>query len=90
MKKSLILSMCAATAVTFASAAVADETNEQLTKLTKRFEKADANGDGKLTKQEAKEGGMTRVAKFFERLDSDGDGFVTFEQLRARLEQRSR
>lgn len=40
-----------------------------------RFNKADADGDGKLSKTEAQ--AMPRVAKNFDNIDADHDGFVT-------------
>ena len=40
-----------------------------------RFNKADANGDGKLSKSEA--AAMPRVAKNFDAIDADHDGFVS-------------
>jgi hypothetical protein len=40
-----------------------------------RFSKADADGDGKLSKTEAQ--AMPRVAKAFDSIDADHDGFVT-------------
>jgi hypothetical protein len=40
-----------------------------------RFNKADANGDGKLSKAEA--AAMPRVAKNFDAIDADHDSFVT-------------
>lgn len=49
--------------------------------LERRFAASDANGDGKLTPEEAKAGGMKRVAKYFGRIDGDDDGFVTLDEL---------
>jgi len=89
MKKILILTTLAAS-VTITPAAYAQSYDEQLAKLTERFKTADANGDGKLTKKEAEEGGMKRVAQYFGRLDSDGDGFVTFDQLKTRFDARDK
>jgi hypothetical protein len=40
-----------------------------------RFNKADTNGDGKLSKSEA--AAMPRVAKNFDAIDANHDGFVT-------------
>ena len=48
--------------------------------LTERFEKADVNHDGKLTREEAK-AGMPRVYKNFDRIDVDKKGFVTLQEI---------
>ena len=77
-------------AFVLAPSAHAQSYEEQLAQLTERFKAADKNGDKKLTKKEAEEGGMTRVARFFSYLDTDEDGFVTFEQLKARLDERNK
>jgi len=90
MKNTLILAALSVASVAIAPAAQAQSYEEQLAQLTERFKKADANGDGKLTQKEAEDGGMTRVAKFFSRLDTDGDGYVSFDQLKERLESRSK
>jgi hypothetical protein len=48
----------------------------------KRFAAADANGDGKLTKQEA-DGKMPFVYKHFDEIDTTHQGFVTKDQIAA-------
>ncbi|MDB5807833.1 MAG: EF-hand protein [Betaproteobacteria bacterium] len=53
-----------------------------------RFTKADANGDGKLSKTEAQ--AMPRVAKNFDSIDADHDGFVTKAEIgQAMMAQRA-
>jgi Ca2+-binding EF-hand superfamily protein len=52
-----------------------------------RFKKADANGDGKLTKAEA-DAGMPRIAKNFDTIDANKDGFITPDEIRATMEKR--
>jgi Ca2+-binding EF-hand superfamily protein len=54
-------------------------------KFDQHFAKADADGDGALTRAEA-EKGMPRVAKKFERIDADHDGRITRDELRAWLQ----
>ena len=60
--------------------------------LTKLFEKADANGDGKVSKEELKKAlenapmgrlkdNPQMIDKLFERLDANKDGFLTKEEL---------
>lgn len=55
--------------------------------LTQRFERADANHDGKLTLAEAQVG-MPRVAKHFDQLDGNHQGYLTLAQLQADLRSR--
>ena len=45
-----------------------------------RFKVADANGDGKLTREEAK-GTMPRLAMAWEKIDVDNKGYITLDQL---------
>lgn len=47
-----------------------------------RFKSADANGDGRLTRDEAQKG-MPGVARHFEQIDANKDGVVTMEELKA-------
>ena len=49
-----------------------------------RFAKADKNGDGKLTLDEAKSG-MPLVAKDFSKIDVENKGYVTLDQVKAAL-----
>lgn len=45
--------------------------------FAERMMENDANGDGKISLEEAPE----RMQRFFERLDQDGDGFLTTDEL---------
>ena len=53
-----------------------------------RFKKADTNGDGRLSREEA-EKGMPEVARNFERIDANKDGVVTLEELEAARKARA-
>lgn len=74
----LISTLLAALLLTASSLAYAEDPKE----IEARFAAADKNGDGKLTKEEAKEG-MPRVAKNFDRIDKDKKGYLTLEQIKA-------
>ncbi|MFB8831910.1 EF-hand domain-containing protein [Azotobacter sp. CWF10] len=50
--------------------------------LQQRFARADSNGDGRLTAEEAK-AGMPFVARHFAAIDAEGQGSVGLEQVRA-------
>lgn len=47
-----------------------------------RFRRADANGDGRLTREEAQKG-MPGLARHFDQVDANKDGVVTMEELHA-------
>lgn len=49
--------------------------------LQEHFDAADANHDGKLTRDEAK--AMPWVGKHFDAIDSNHDGFVTVDEIKA-------
>jgi hypothetical protein len=53
-----------------------------------RFKKADANGDGRLSREEAKKG-MPQLARDFDRIDTNKDGMVTVEELEAARKSRA-
>lgn len=88
MKTLAKIAAFAAAMMIFAPAAHADAYQDRLTELRTKFKASDKNKDGKLTKQEAKDGGMTRIASNFSRIDTDKDGFLTLAQLEAQLAAR--
>lgn len=63
------------------TAAQAKRLAEAQKELKAKFEKADADHDGKLTEAEAK-AGMPKVAEHFKVIDKAGTGFVTTEDIR--------
>jgi hypothetical protein len=63
----------------------ADASSQRLQRLVNRFHKADVNGDGQLTRDEAKQG-MPRVYQHFSEIDKDNKGFVTLTQIASFLE----
>ncbi|MFS2138224.1 EF-hand domain-containing protein [Duganella sp. Dugasp56] len=57
-------------------------------KLKRRFEEADLNGDGYLSRDEAHKAGLGFVEKNFDHIDSAQRGSVNFEDLKAFIIQR--
>jgi len=55
--------------------------------MEQRFAAADANSDGKLTRDEAK-AGMPRVYQQFDAIDGTHKGYVTLDDIRATLQTR--
>ncbi len=88
MKTFAKIALFATTAMFLAPAAHADMYQDRLNELRTKFKASDKNKDGKLTQQEAKDGGMTRIAYGFSSLDTDKDGFVTLAQIEAQLAAR--
>ena len=80
----LILSI-ALTAIAPASAQTAAMINRM---IDSRFASSDTNRDGKLTKVEAKAGGMDRVVANFDQLDPKRRGYVTKSQIKAMVARR--
>jgi len=88
MKTMHRITALAAASLALSPAAHAQSYDMALSHLTSKFKAADKNGDGKLSLQEAKDGGMTRVVANFKTIDTDKDGYVTFAQLKAQLDAR--
>lgn len=61
---------------------------EMQAKREERFKRVDANGDGRLTRDEAQKG-MPMVARHFEQIDANKDGVVTMEELQAARKARA-
>jgi hypothetical protein len=76
----LALSVTAVFAQTAAPGADADRAQRMHAGLQKRFAAADANGDGSLTKDEAK-AGMPMVYEHFDEIDSAHTGRITLAQI---------
>jgi hypothetical protein len=53
------------------------------TSLRAKFEAANVTHDGKLTLQQAQDGGLRKVAKHFAEIDRDNKGFVTLQDIGA-------
>ncbi len=88
MKTMFRMAALAAATLALPPAAHAQMYDMALSQLTSKFKSSDKNGDGKLSLQEAKDGGMTRVVANFSTIDTDKDGYVTFAQLKAQLDAR--
>jgi Spy/CpxP family protein refolding chaperone len=61
---------------------------QAMQKLKKRFEEADLDASGSLTREEARKAGLGFVVKNFDRIDSAHRGLVSFDDLKAFLHQR--
>jgi len=57
-------------------------------RVQERFKRADADGDGSLSREEARKG-MPLVARDFDRIDANRDGRVTMDELEATLKARA-
>jgi Ca2+-binding EF-hand superfamily protein len=66
-----------------ASAALA-QSAAQISMMEGRFKAADKDGDGKLTRDEAK-AGMPRVSSNFDKIDKGGKGYVTLDEIKAAM-----
>jgi hypothetical protein len=66
----------------FAQAANPERTQKMAAELQKRFTAADANGDGRLTKDEAK-GKMPFVFKHFDEIDTAHAGSISMADIAA-------
>ena len=61
---------------------------ERQARFAERFKKADADGNGVLSRAEA-EKGMRRLVRRFDAIDADRDGQVTMDEIRAARKARS-
>jgi len=64
--------------------------NEAMDKLKKRFQEADTDANGSVTREEAKRAGLGFVENNFEDIDIAGRGAVTFEDVRKFMAQRGK
>lgn len=84
----LIMNGLTLTALTLAFSASAPATAQMRKpdpeEVAKRFAAADKNGDGRLTRDEAK-AGLPRVAKNFDTIDKEKKGYVTLDEIKAAL-----
>lgn len=92
MKKLLTLSVLAAAMLAAAHAADmggdrAQKAQKAMAELESRFNAADANHDGRLTRDEAK-GKMPRVAQSFDAIDAQKNGYVTLDDIKAFLKEK--
>lgn len=60
---------------------------QAMVQLTQRFNQADKDHDGKLTRDEAK-AGMPRVAEHFDDIDSEHRGYITLGQIQSAIRSR--
>jgi len=67
--------------------ALTSPSDQRLQRLMARFHRADLNGDGQLTRDEAQKG-MPRVYRHFSEIDAQNRGYVTLAQIASYLEGR--
>ncbi|WP_284615262.1 EF-hand domain-containing protein [Aquabacterium humicola] len=63
---------------------------QALAKLKRRFDAADAQRSGALTRAQAERAGLGFVARHFEQIDRSGRGAVSFDDLKRYLAERER
>jgi hypothetical protein len=61
---------------------------QAIQKLKQRFEQADLDGNGRLTRDEASKAGLGFVVQHFDEIDSAHRGAVSFDELKAYLVER--
>jgi len=61
---------------------------QAIQKLKQRFEQADLDASGNLTKEEARKAGLGFVVNHFEQIDTAHKGAISFDDLKAYLVQR--
>jgi hypothetical protein len=64
--------------------------NEAMDKLKKRFQEADLDANGRVTREEAKRAGLGYVENNFDEIDTGGHGQVSFDDVRTFMTQRIR
>jgi len=62
-----------------------DASDERLERVMSRFHRADVNGDGKLTRDEARRG-MPRIYQHFAEIDTENKGYITLAQVTSYLD----
>ena len=83
MLTSLAVAMMAISAPAFAEHHEGGEGGPHHGKKGHFFEKADTDGDGKISKAEH----MAEAEARFAKMDADGDGFVTKEEIEAKMKK---
>ena len=88
MKRTIVSTLAVLAVFAMVGVSHADDTDassQRLQRLVNRFHKADVNGDGQLTREEAKQA-MPHVYAHFAEIDTDHKGFVTLPQIASYLE----
>jgi Ca2+-binding EF-hand superfamily protein len=80
--KQVISAAALVTAMTLLCAGAAQA--QSVAQMESRFAAADKDGDGKLTKDEAK-AGMPRVYANFAKIDRAGKGYVTIDDIKTAM-----
>jgi len=64
--------------------------NQAMDKLKKRFQEADLDASGSLTREEARRAGLGYVDNHFDQIDSAGRGKVSFDDVRGYMAKRDK
>jgi Ca2+-binding EF-hand superfamily protein len=83
----LWLALASVSATASAQTATVPDPQQMRAKMTERFAAADANHDGKLTRDEA-EAKMPMVARNFDQIDKAHKGYVTLDEIQAFTRER--
>lgn len=78
----LWLALALASSTAIAQGASTPDPQQMRAKVTERFAAADANHDGKLTREEA-DAKMPMVARNFDQIDKAQKGYVTLDEIQA-------
>lgn len=82
IRSTLVLVMLLAAGAAFAQADKSERAQQMAAEMQRRFAAADANADGKLTRDEAK-GKVPFVYKHFDEIDTAHSGAVTLADIAA-------
>ena len=87
LKGALLIALAAGCAAVLAQVPAAPDPHEFRGRMVERFNAADVDHDGKLTREEA--AAMPMVARNFDQIDRAKKGYVTLEDIQAFARERA-